>query len=65
MDDGDGALTMELQAGSIAARIANRDRCPMCGVKMDPVHAMYQGLCSGCTSNKYEARVKGLMTNGR
>lgn len=65
MDDGDGAFVMELRAGEIASRLASRNNCPSCGMAMDPVSAMYQGRCSGCTSKMYDARVKGLMNNGR
>jgi len=57
MDDGDGAYTLELQAGKIAQNAtmySGSSPCPQCGVIMNPVEFMYsKGLCSPC----HEARM--------
>lgn len=62
MDDGDGAFTVELQAGKIAKNIATyggSSPCPQCGVIMNPVEFMYsKGLCPSCHDNRMADRVK-------
>lgn len=63
--DGDGALTMELQARKIAENIAlynGSHPCPTCGVLVDPVQFMYnRGHCSSCVSQRRQSRVRNGM----
>jgi hypothetical protein len=66
MDDGDGALTLELQAYKIAQNATmykGSAPCPTCGVIMDPVKALhsYKGLCFDCAEKRKANRVKGKM----
>jgi hypothetical protein len=65
MDDGDGALTMELQARKIAENATiykGSAPCPTCGVIIDPVQFLYnKGHCTSCVSQRAERRVKGKM----
>lgn len=64
-DDGDGALTMELQAGKIAenATLYNgSSTCPTCGMIMNPVEFMInQGHCVACVTQKRLKRAKEKM----
>lgn len=64
-DDGDGALTMELQAKKIAqnATIYNSSApCPTCGVLMNPVEFLSnQGHCLNCVTQKRAQRAKEKM----
>jgi hypothetical protein len=63
--DGDGALTMELQAQKIAenATLYNgSSACPTCGMIMNPVEFLAnQGHCTGCVTVKRQKRAKELM----
>lgn len=65
MDDGDGALTLELQAHQImqnATHYNGSQMCPGCGIIMNPVQALQSaGLCINCTSHKHDQRVKRRM----
>ena len=65
MDDGDGALTMELQARQIAenaTRYNGSSPCPTCGVIMNPVEFMAnRGHCLSCITAKRNLRVQGKM----
>jgi len=65
MDDGDGALTMELQAMQIAKNATlytGSAPCPMCGVVMNPVEALYgSGTCPSCRETRMNKRVKGKL----
>jgi hypothetical protein len=66
MDDGDGALTLELQAFQIAknATLYKGSRpCPACGVIMNPTEYMYSrlGVCTPCNEAKRALRIKGKM----
>jgi hypothetical protein len=62
VDDGDGALTMELQAGQIAQNAIlyhGSYPCPSCGAVMSPVQVMYSyGVCSECRENDASLRVR-------
>ena len=64
-DDGDGALTMELQAKQIAQNAtlySGSAPCPTCGVIINPVEFMAnRGHCLSCITQKRNARVKGKM----
>ena len=66
MDDGDGMMTVELQAKNMADNLThyNGSRpCPACGTVMNPVEFMAgQGFCVGCTAKKAQERVKNLMS---
>jgi hypothetical protein len=66
MFDGDGAETLELQAGTIAKNAtlySGSAPCPQCGVIMDPVQYLYsKGLCLDCQNSRSERRVKGKMS---
>lgn len=61
MDDGDGALTMELQAGQIAHHATQYHGsypCPACGAVMSPVEVMYSyGVCPSCREVQSALRV--------
>lgn len=66
MDDGDGALTMELQAYKITQILASGSparNCPQCGIIMNPVEFMYSkyGLCPNCAENRLRGRIQGKM----
>lgn len=64
-DDGDGMLTMELQAKKISENATTYNSsapCPTCGVIMNPVEFLVnQGHCTGCTTAKRQKRAKDLM----
>jgi len=64
-DDGDGALTMELQAGEVAqnATVYNgSSACPTCGVVMNPVEFLSnQGHCLRCMTKKRVKRAKEMI----
>lgn len=64
-DDGDGALTMELQAKNIAdnATLYNGSSpCPTCGMIMNPVEFLSsQGHCLSCLTQKRAKRAKEKM----
>jgi hypothetical protein len=66
MDDGDGMLTMELQAKQIvdnATRYNGSAPCPTCGVIMNPVEFLSnKGHCLSCTTAKNAKRVKEKMS---
>lgn len=65
MDDGDGALAMELQAFKIAqnATMYKGSRpCPQCGVVMSPTEYMYNVLCAPCLGARSKARLKGRLS---
>lgn len=66
MDDGDGALTMELQARKIAenaVRYNGSHPCPTCGVIMNPMEAIAnQGHCLSCLTQRKLRRVSGRMS---
>lgn len=66
MDDGDGSMTMELQARKIAenATIYKGSRpCPGCGVVMNPVEFLnsHKGRCLTCVTQDRTRRAKGGM----
>lgn len=66
MDDGDGALTVELQAGKLNKLLSSGNparKCPQCEIVMNPVEFMYsqQGLCPSCAETRRRNRVKGKM----
>lgn len=65
MDDGDGALTMEMQAQQIALNqtIYNGSApCPSCGLVMNPVEFIQnRGMCQSCLTQKQLKQVKGKM----
>ena len=64
MDDGDGALTLELQAKKIADSIAQYNgskSCTMCGGGVSPVTAMYSSLCTNCLNTRAATLAKGRM----
>ncbi len=64
-DDGDGALTMELQAKKVADNLTlynGSSACPTCGMVVNPVEFLAnQGHCVGCTTAKRQKRAKELM----
>jgi hypothetical protein len=66
MDDGDGMITMELQAKQIAdnaTRYNGSAPCPTCGVIMNPVEFLSnRGHCLSCTSAKNAKKVKEKMS---
>jgi uncharacterized paraquat-inducible protein A len=62
MDDGDGAYTVELQAGKVvqnALTYGGSHKCAQCDMIMNPVEYMYAsaGLCPGCHANRMAYRV--------
>ena len=65
MSDGDGMLSMELQAQQIAenaTRYNGSAPCPTCGVIMNPVEFMAnRGHCLSCVTQRNAQRVKGKM----
>lgn len=65
-DDGDGALTMELQAKNIAdnATLYNgSSACPTCGMVMNPVEFLSnQGHCLSCVTQKRVKRAREKMS---
>lgn len=67
MDDGDGALSLELQAFKIAQNATmykGSAPCPTCGVIMNPTEYMYSvlGICPPCADKRRRARIKGKMS---
>lgn len=64
-DDGDGMLTMELQAKHIANNLTHYNGsavCPTCGMVMNPVEFMAnRGHCLSCLTERNAKRVKGKM----
>lgn len=64
-DDGDGMLTMELQAKKIAenATIYNgSSACPTCGMVINPVEFLAnQGHCLSCVTQKRVQRAREKM----
>jgi hypothetical protein len=66
MNDGDGMLTMELQAGLIASNATmynGSSPCPTCGVVMNPVEFLSnRGHCLSCTTAKNAKRIKEKMS---
>ena len=66
MDDGDGMMTMELQAKTMVDNLTkyNGSRpCPACGTITNPVEFLAsQGFCVGCTAKRAQARAKNLMS---
>jgi hypothetical protein len=66
MNDGDGALTLELQAFKVAQNATmykGSAPCPMCGIVMNPTEYMYSrlGVCPPCAETKKTNRIKGKM----
>ena len=65
MDDGDGALTLELQAAQFAKNATmykGSTPCPQCGIIMDPVQFMYsKGIRPSCHEKRASQRVKGRL----
>ena len=66
MDDGDGMMTMELQAKLLAdnaTRYNGSAPCPTCGMIINPVEFLSNGgHCMGCTVAKNAKRVKDKMS---
>ena len=66
MDDGDGMITMELQAKQIADNATKYNGsapCPTCGVIMNPVEFLSnKGHCLSCTTAKNAKRIKEKMS---
>lgn len=65
-DDGDGALTLELQAFKIAQNATmykGSSACPSCGIVMNPTEYMYSrlGVCTPCAEIKRANRIKRKM----
>ena len=62
MDDGDGMMTVELQAKKIAdnlTRYNGSSPCPTCGMIMNPVEFMAnRGHCTPCTAQRNASRVR-------
>jgi hypothetical protein len=66
MDDGDGALTIELQAFQVAKNALNyrgSHPCPACGIIMNPVEYMYTklGVCPDCGEKRRQDRINRKM----
>jgi len=60
-DDGDGMLTLELQAQELT-KYNGSSNCPTCGMIINPVEFLAnQGHCTGCTTAKRQKRAKELM----
>lgn len=60
-DDGDGMLTMELQAEELT-KYNGSSACPTCGIIINPVEFLTnQGHCTGCATAKRQKRAKELM----
>ena len=64
-DDGDGMMTMELQAGKLAENLTlynGSSPCPTCGMIINPVEFLAnQGHCTGCWTAKRQKRARELM----
>ena len=68
MDDGDGMITMELQAKKIAENAINykgSHPCPTCGIIMNPVEFLSsnKGRCLNCVTQERAKRAKNKMVN--
>lgn len=66
MDDGDGMITMELQAKKIAENATmykGSHPCPTCGVVMNPVEFLssHKGRCLNCVTQERAQRAKNKM----
>ena len=66
MDDGDGALTLELQAFQVAKNALNyrgSHPCPTCGIIMNPVEYMYTilGICPDCSEKRRQDHINRKM----
>ena len=64
MFDGDGAETLELQAYKIAENATmyrGSHPCPQCGIMLNPIEYMYNGICNQCNNIRTAQRVKGKM----
>jgi hypothetical protein len=66
MDDGDGMITMELQAKKIAenaTQYKGSHPCPTCGVIMNPVEFLSsnKGRCFSCVTQERAKRAKNRM----
>lgn len=65
-DDGDGMLSMELQARQIAenaTRYRGSAPCPSCGIIMNPVEFMQnRGSCLSCLTKQRARRAKNRMS---
>lgn len=66
MDDGDGMMSMELQAKKIAQNATmyrGSAPCPSCGVIMNPVEFMQnRGRCLSCVTQERVRRAKNRMS---
>lgn len=65
MFDGDGAETLELQAFKVAQSATmykGSHPCPQCGMVLNPVEYLYQGICNQCKNDRSALRVKGKMS---
>lgn len=66
MDDGDGMISMELQAKKIAenaTRYKGSHPCPTCGIIMNPVEFLSssKGRCLNCVTQERMKRAKNRM----
>jgi hypothetical protein len=66
MDDGDGMISMELQAKKIAenaTRYKGSHPCPTCGIIMNPVEFLSsnKGRCINCVTQERTKRAKNKM----
>lgn len=67
MDDGDGALAIEMMAGQPAQMILDTvyngsTMCQGCGCLMNPLTAMYTGnQCPDCMTKSSEKRAQELL----
>jgi hypothetical protein len=66
MDDGDGMISMELQAKKIAenaTRYKGSHPCPTCGIIMNPVEFLSsnKGRCLNCVTQERMKRAKNKM----
>jgi hypothetical protein len=66
MNDGDGMMTMELQARQIADNATKYNGsapCPTCGVIMNPVEFISnRGYCLSCVTQRNAKRIKEKMS---
>jgi hypothetical protein len=66
MDDGDGMITMELQAKKIAenaTQYKGSHPCPTCGIIMNPVEFLSNnGRCLNCVTQERTRRAKNRMS---
>jgi hypothetical protein len=66
MDDGDGMISIELQAKKIAenaTRYKGSHPCPTCGIIMNPVEFLSsnKGRCLNCVTQERMKRAKNKM----